>query len=76
VRVFDTVLRYRREAMAKRHTVDKSVAALPMPTFYADDVKEPLPEDLFDKDLFQFTEQSLTYPEEAQTKSKSKAKSK
>jgi hypothetical protein len=56
--------------------VDSTVAALPMPTFYPDDVKEPLPEEIFDKDLFQFTEPSITYPEEAQTKSKSKAKAK
>jgi len=76
VRIMDTKLVYRRAAMAQRHVTDTTVAALPMPTFYPDDVKEPLPEDIFDKDLFQFVEPSISYPEESTTKSKSKAKSK
>ena len=41
-----------------------------MPTFYADDAKEPLPEELFDKDLFQFTEPSIVYSIEDTDKKK------
>lgn len=51
------------------------VSAPPMPTFYADDVKEPLPEEFFDKDLFQFTEPSIVYSiEDADKKKKIKKK--
>jgi len=46
----------------------------PMPTFYADDVTEPPPEDLFDKDLFQFSEPSLVYSIEDADKKKLKKK--
>ena len=76
MRVFDTSLQYRRKYMAKRHITDSSVSALSMPTFYPDDSEEPLKEELFDKDLFQFTEPSITYPEESESKTKSKAKAK
>ena len=51
-RIFDTILHYRQQ---------KRDPAPPMPTFYADDAKEPLPEELFDSDLFQFTEPSIVY---------------
>jgi len=62
--------------MAKRHNTDSSVSAVPMPTYYPDDSNESLPEELFDKDLFQFTEPSITYPEESDSKTKLKARSK
>jgi hypothetical protein len=62
--------------MAQRHLTDSSTTPLPMPTFYPDDVKEPFEEDIFDKELFQFTEPSVSYPEELESKTKSKAKSK
>ena len=45
-----------------------------MPTYYADDAKEPLPEELFDKDLFQFTEPSIVYSAEETDKKKVKKK--
>ena len=46
----------------------------PMPTFYADDTTEPLPEEMFDKDLFQFTEPSIVYSVEDADKKKVKKK--
>jgi len=46
-----------------------------MPTFYADDAKEPLPEEFFDKDLFQFSDPSIVYSiEDADKKKKIKKK--
>ena len=48
--------------------------APPMPTFYADDTKEPLPEEFFDKELFQFTEPSIVYSIEDTDKKKIKKK--
>lgn len=65
-RIYDTGHMGRRLEMA---------SAPPMPTFYADDVKEPLPEEFFDKDLFQFTEPSIVYSiEDADKKKKIKKK--
>ena len=75
VRVMDTRLRYRRVAMANRGKVDEAIGPLPMPTFFPDDVTESMPEELFDKDLFQFAEPSITYPDEPAAKTKSKVKS-
>jgi len=60
-RIFDTAFKYRME---------KLESPPPMPTFYADDAKEPLPEELFDKDLFQFTEPSIVYSIEDTDKKK------
>jgi len=46
-----------------------------MPTFYTDDAKEPVPEEFFDKDLFQFTEPSVVYSiEDTEKKKKIKKK--
>lgn len=36
----------------------------PFPTFYPEDVTEPLPEDLYAKDLHTFSDPSITVPEE------------
>jgi large subunit ribosomal protein L3 len=69
VRVFDTTLPNRRQRMVSPET-------LPMPTFYPDDVSEPLPEEIFDKDLFQFSEPSVTFAPEPKDKAKAKSKSK
>ena len=35
----------------------------PFPTFYAEDVKEPLPEDIYDKELHAFDEPTIIYEE-------------
>ncbi|GIX68550.1 39S ribosomal protein L3, mitochondrial [Caerostris darwini] len=36
----------------------------PFPTFYAEDVEEPLPEDIFDENLHNFSEPSIIFPED------------
>jgi len=64
VRIYDTKLVYRRQKL-----IDEE-SSPPMPTFYADDAKEPLPEELYDKDVFQFTEPSIVYSVEEQDKKK------
>ena len=44
-----------------------------MPTFFPEDVQEPLPEELFDEKLFKFTDPTIIYEEEKQiTKKKVK----
>jgi len=68
-RIYDTVFRFRQhEAVARQDPPPH------MPTFYSDDVTEPLPEELFDKDLFQFTEPSVVYSIEDADKKKIKKK--
>jgi len=69
-RIFDTGFRKRKEEIAAKQPLP------PMPTFYADDAKEPLPEELFDKDLFQFTEPSVVYSIEDSGKKKKTVKKK
>jgi len=65
-RIYDTSLRQRQQ---------EREPAPPMPTFYTDDAKEPVPEEFFDKDLFQFTEPSVVYSiEETDKKKKIKKK--
>jgi hypothetical protein len=36
-----------------------------MPTFYPDDVTEPLPEDIYHEDLFQMSDKTIMYQEES-----------
>lgn len=55
----DTVLPLRRRTMND----------LPMPTWFPEDENEALAEELFDDELFQFTQPTITY-EETQQKSK------
>lgn len=45
----------------KCHTEDR---APPFPTFFPQDVTEPLPEDLYAEDLHNFSEQSITFEDE------------
>ena len=54
-RIYDTVFRHRRNEALETQSPP------PMPTFYADDATEPLPEELYDKEMFQFTEPSIVY---------------
>lgn len=61
-RIHDTACQYRIEEMAETEPLPA------MPTFYADDAAEPLPEELFEKDLFQFTEPSIVYSIEEEKK--------
>lgn len=63
VRVFDTKLRYRRDKRLKA-VVQKPA----MPTFYLDDVEQPLLEELFADDLFQFNRPSITFAETEKAK--------
>lgn len=67
-RIFDTTFRARQQEVVDRQQQP------PMPTFYSDDITEPLPEELFDKDLFQFTEPSIVYSIEEAEKKKIKKK--
>jgi len=67
-RIYDTVFRHRQREMIQKHPLP------PMPTFYADDITEPLPENLYDKDLFQFTDPSIVYSIEDAEKKKIKRK--
>ena len=64
VRFTDTKLFYRRDRLT----------ALPpvMPTFYADDVTEPLPEEIFDEKLYKFTDPTIVFPETEKLKQKKK----
>ena len=39
-----------------------------MPTYYPEDSKEEIPEEYFDEELFQFTDDSIKYEEEEQWK--------
>jgi len=64
-RIYDTSFSARRQKM---------VEPPPMPTFYADDATEPLPEEQFDKDLFHFTDPSIVYSMEDADKKKVKKK--
>ncbi|XP_059143743.1 large ribosomal subunit protein uL3m-like [Physella acuta] len=52
VRVWDTLLPLKRIR-------PENAEGLPMPTWFPDDASEPLPEELFDEDLFQFTDPSI-----------------
>jgi len=66
-RIYDSVCRKHFEKM-------ESPTGPPMPTFYSDDAKEPLPEEIYDKDLYQFTDQSIVYSIEETDKKKIKRK--
>ena len=37
---------------------------VPMPTFYSDDIDGPLPTEYFDKELYNFEDDSIAYDEE------------
>jgi hypothetical protein len=37
---------------------------LPMPTFYPEDSQDPIKEEYFSEDVFEFTEPSVQYAEE------------
>ncbi|XP_054715330.1 39S ribosomal protein L3, mitochondrial-like [Uloborus diversus] len=54
--------------VTKKHHTEESPP--PFPTFYPEDVSEPLPENTFDKDLHTFSEPSVIIEEE-ETKAKS-----
>ena len=54
VRVYDSQLRNRRAEHSERQVL--------MPTYYPGDIT-PLPEEIFDENLFQFTEPTITYQE-------------
>ncbi len=62
IRVMDSQLWHRKD--------ERNANPPPMPTFYAEDSMEPLPEEIFDSDLFQFTDKTLTYEEEKKEKAK------
>lgn len=60
VRVYDTVTVKHREDM------EENQKHVPMPTFYPDDIQEPLPEDIYDEELFQMSDNSLIFAEESE----------
>jgi large subunit ribosomal protein L3 len=54
VRVVDSCLpKHREKITAENHP--------PFPTFYEDDLKEPLPEEIFDSNLHRFTEPTIDF---------------
>ena len=53
VRIYDTLV------AGKQHT-------MPMPTYYPEDSTEEIPEEYFDEELFQFTNDSIVYADEEQ----------
>lgn len=56
VRVYDSQLQYR--------VVERAEKIPPNPTFFPDkDATEPIPEELYDSELFQFTDPSIAYEE-------------
>lgn len=42
----------------------------PFPTHYPEEDKEPLPDDLYDPKLFNFSDPTITFPEEDEKKTK------
>ncbi|KAL3858596.1 hypothetical protein ACJMK2_008868 [Sinanodonta woodiana] len=58
VRVYDTVLKHKRE-----HLIENGNPP-PMPTFYPEDGKEPIPEEYLDDELFNFNNESISYATE------------
>lgn len=61
VRIYDTILRYRREEMLKKPPI--------MPTFFPGDEAEALEEEIFDEGLFQFSQPTITFAETEKLKS-------
>jgi large subunit ribosomal protein L3 len=57
VKILDTYLNYRKMPLLKNPPQ--------MPTWFSEDAQEPLPEELFDESLFQFTDDSLQLQEES-----------
>jgi large subunit ribosomal protein L3 len=51
-RVSDTLLPTKR-------IKEENAGGLPMPTWYPEDETEPIPDELFDEELFQFTDPSI-----------------
>ena len=49
---------------------------IPMPTWYKDDVDEPLPEDIFDPELFQLDQPTIMFEDKASPTQKKKNKHK
>lgn len=47
-----------------RNENTQSDRPIPMPTFYSDDIKEPIPDEYFDEELYSFSDGSITYEEE------------
>ena len=53
VRIYDTQIPSKQRTM-------------PMPTYYPEDSTEEIPEEYFDEELFQFTNDSIVYADEEQ----------
>jgi hypothetical protein len=59
VRIYDSTKPHIRKKMIE---AGRQVS---MPTFYPDDVTEPLPEDIYHEDLFQMSDKTIMYQEES-----------
>lgn len=64
VRIYDTT--------AYKHTSTRLVNTqsgrqVPMPTFYSDDIEEPVHKEYRDKDLYNFADGSITYDADKET---------
>ncbi|XP_052817540.1 39S ribosomal protein L3, mitochondrial-like [Mya arenaria] len=58
MRIYDTGLRHRQETREER------LGPVVMPTFYKDDIKEDIPENIYDDELFNFGDTTIQFTEE------------
>ncbi|BFZ13453.1 hypothetical protein BsWGS_16492 [Bradybaena similaris] len=54
-----TFVRVKDSLLPTRRIKEENAGNLPMPTWYPEDETEPIPEELFDEKLFQFTDPSI-----------------